>query len=93
MISFDFEFGGKGYMCNDLSKTIGVGVSGGYCMPLNENFSLDFTLGIGWVTSDYKEYIPHGEYYVKTDDRKKNFFGPTKAEVSLAWNINNKTKE
>ena len=93
MITYDFEFGNKGYQCNDLSKTIGIGVSYGYCMPLNKTFSLDFTIGIGYLHTNYTEYIPHSDKYVRTGEKSKTWIGPTKAEVSLVWNINNKAKE
>lgn len=93
MVTYDFEFGNKGYQCNDLSKTIGIGASYGYCMPLNRNFALDFTIGVGFLRTNYTEYIPYNDKYVRTEDKSKNWIGPTKAEVSLVWNINNKTKE
>lgn len=93
MITYDFEFGNKGYQCNDLSKTIGIGASYGYCMPLNKTFSLDFTIGIGYLHTNYTEYIPHSDKYVRTGEKSKTWIGPTKAEISLVWNINNKNKE
>lgn len=90
MATYDFEFGGKGYQSNDLSKTWSVGVSYGYTKRLSRHFSLDFTLGVGFLQSTYDVYIPQNDRYIRMNTKRARFFGPTKAEVAVVWNINNK---
>lgn len=93
MATYDFEFGGKGYQCKDLDKSLGFGISYGYSMPLNRHLSLDLTAGVGYFTSKYMEYQPSGDWYAPTAAKKLSFFGPTKLEVSLIWNCNRKNNK
>ena len=90
MATYDFEFGGTGYQCNTLDKSWGIGVAYGYRKPLNRHFSLDFTLGLGYFESKYTQYIPYADWYLPTHYKKLTWIGPTRLEVSLVWNINNK---
>lgn len=90
MATYDFEFGGTGYQCSDLDKTVGGGLSGGYAFRLNRNLSLDITAGAGYLTSRYTVYEPYGDWYLPTSYRKLTWIGPTKLEVSLVWNLNKK---
>lgn len=93
MATYDFEFGGTGYQCSDLGKTMGGGLSGGYALRLNRNLSLDFTAGFGYLTSRYTAYEPYAGWYRPTHYRKLTWIGPTKLEVSLVWNINKKNNQ
>ena len=86
---YDFEFGGKGEMGN---FNYGGGISYGYNLPISRMLSLDFNLGIGFVGGKYKEYRPIDMHYVWQGDWQRNYFGPTKAEVTLVWHIDRKTK-
>lgn len=90
LATYDFEFGGTGYMSPDLDRTWSAGVSYGFSRKLNRKLSLDFTVGFGYFTSLYDVYEPMDEVkeYLRTDQRRLNFFGPTKLEVSLIWNLN-----
>lgn len=90
LATYDFEFGGTGYMSPDLDRTWSAGVSYGFIRKLNRKLSLDFTVGFGYFTSLYDVYEPMDEVkeYLRTDQRRLNFFGPTKLEVSLIWNLN-----
>ena len=88
MATYDFEFGGKGYQCKDLDNSIGFGLSYGYCKPVSGRLSLDFTVGIGYFTSKYTVYESTGEWYTPTSYKKLTWLGPTKAEVTLVWNLN-----
>lgn len=90
LATYDFEFGNKGYQCPDLTKTFSVGVSYGWSMPVNKRLSFDFTIGIGYLQSRYTEYVPSETWYKATGHKKLNWFGPTKLEATLVWNINNK---
>lgn len=88
--TFDFEFGKQGLLCEDLDKTWSVGLSYGYAIKLSKYFSMDFTGGIGYFKSQYDVYNPYdnGGGYYRVDTRKFTFFGPTKLEVALVWNLN-----
>lgn len=85
IITYDFELGGRGYLGNRWSY--GAGVSYGYSHPVGKQLNLDFTLGIGYLGGEYKEYIPVGNFYVWQATRQRRWFGPTKAEISLVWLI------
>ena len=81
---YDFQFGGDGYQ----GKYYGAaGVTYGYARQLASHFSLEFSLGIGYLTTEYKKYTPYGEDIVWTTSGRYNFIGPTKAKVSLVWLI------
>lgn len=86
---YDFEFGGKGEMGN---FNYGGGISYGYSLPIGKVLNLDFSLGIGYIGGKYKEYKPIDTHYVWQGDWNRNFFGPTKAEVTLVWHINKNKK-
>lgn len=92
MITYDFEFGGKGYQSNDLSKTWAIGAAYGYRIPLGKQFAADFTIGIGYLRSKYDVYEPYMGRYVRLNSKRLSYFGPTRLEASLIWNINAKNK-
>lgn len=84
---YDFLFGGEGQQAH---FNWGVGISYGYMVSVSKHLSLDFTVGIGMVLGKYRkyEYIDDEyQHYVWKSDNKRYFIGPTRAEVSLVWNI------
>ncbi len=83
MLTYDFEWGGKGYQGRPWSW--GAGVSYGYSLPVGKQFNIDFTLGIGYLTGDYMTYNVQDNCYVWESTRRRKWIGPTKAEVSLVW--------
>lgn len=85
MLTYDFELGGRGYLGD--KWTYGCGVSYGYSLPLTSRLNMDFTLGLGYLGGIYKEYLPIDDHYVWQKTRRMNWFGPTKAEISLVWLI------
>ena len=85
MITYDFEFGDKGYLADRWSWV--AGVEYGYSLPIARRLNLDFALGVGYHWGEYKEYIPLDGHYVWQATKNRKFFGPTKAEVSLVWLI------
>lgn len=91
LVTYDFELGGKGVMCDDLDKTFGVGISYGYTKPITPRLSIDFTAGVGYVQSRYQQYIPNADnsWYSKTNSGTFRGFLPAKIEISLVWNLNN----
>lgn len=83
--SYDFELGHEGYLSEPWSY--GGGLEYGYSAPLAKRLNLDFTIGIGYYHTIYKEYIPIDDHYVWQATKLKQFVGPTKAEISLVWLI------
>ena len=83
LLTYDLEWGGKGYLGDRWSY--GGGIAYGYSAPIGRRLNLDFTVGIGYLGGEYHEYIPKDGHYVWRATKKRRWFGPTKAEVSLVW--------
>ena len=94
MGTYDFEFGDEGYQCKDLDKTWGLGISGGYTLPISRRWAIDFTLGLGYFQSKYVVYdpIPYRDGWMARNTKVLKFWGPTKAEVSFVWSLNKTNK-
>ena len=84
-MTYDFETGGRGYLGDRWSYFGGVSI--GYSMPIKRRLNIDFTLGVGYLGGEYKEYIPDAGCYVWQATKQRHWFGPTKLEVSLVWLI------
>ena len=104
MLTYDFEFGGKGYMGGVPGGTLWdrmsytVGAEYGYSMPIAKRLNIDFSLAAGYMGGRYYEYIPLDGHYVWQATKDRKWIGPTKLEVSLVWllghgNYNTKTKK
>lgn len=94
VLTFDFEWGGKGYMGGKPGGTlldrclVNAGIEYGYSLPVARRLNIDFTLGLGYLGGKYIKYLPgENNTYVKQSTHHLNFFGPTKAEISLVWLI------
>ena len=88
MGTYDFEWGGRGYLGDKWSY--GAGLSYGYSHPIARRLNMDFTIGIGYLGGEYKEYLPIDDCYVWQVTKQRHWFGPTKAEISLVWLIGRK---
>lgn len=92
-VTYDIETGGRGYMGGEPGGDIFdranwiAGVEYGYSMPVARRMNLDFTLGVGYFWGTYHEYLPKDGCYVWQATKKRNYIGPTKAEISLVWLI------
>ncbi len=90
---YDFEFGGKGQMAGKPGASLwescnwGVGVDYGFSLPIARRLNIDFTIGVGYVGGKYYDYKPIDGHYVWQATKKRRWFGPTKAEISLVWLI------
>lgn len=71
----DYRYKGKFY---------GAGVSYGYQFILGNHWNLEATAGIGYARVDYEKYSCK-DCEARLDKGKKNYFGPTKAAVSLIY--------
>lgn len=85
MLTFDFELGGRGYLGDKWNY--GGGISYGYSLPVAKRLNVDFSVNVGYLNGEYKEYIPDEGCYVWQVTKKLHWFGPTKADISLVWLI------
>lgn len=91
ILTYDFEFGGKGQMAGEPGKPLwsqpsyAAGVEYGYSLPIARRLNIDFTIGIGYLGGKYYEYEPIDGHYVWQATKQRHWFGPTKAEISLVW--------
>lgn len=83
MLSYDFELGSKGVLADRWSWA--AGVEYGYSLPVSRRLNLDFTLGLGYHWGEFEEYLPIDGHYVWQATKNRNYWGPTKAEISLVW--------
>lgn len=94
-------YGGAGYY--DLEwKTRGwqgefwhAGINGGYAHTFGRsgNWRMEYTLGFGYMDTDYREYVPRmGEdnewHLMRRNSGRRTWIGPTQAKISLVWMIN-----
>lgn len=93
IMTYDFELGGRGYICDYRKDNWGryAGFDYGYSLPVAKNLNLDFTAGVGYAGGQYREYLPaqvgnSGEWHYEWQATKNlRYFGPTRVEVSLVW--------
>ena len=85
MVTYDFEWGGRGYLGDRWSW--GAGIEGGWSKAVGKRLNIDFSLNFGYLTGEYKEYLPIDGCYVWQATKQRHWIGPTKAEVSLVWLI------
>lgn len=62
----------------------GLGLSYGYQWPLSKHWSLEGTLGVGYLYLNYDRF-PCTHCGNKTEDNKKHYLGPTQAAVNLIY--------
>ena len=85
-LTYDVEWGGKGYQAAKFG--FGGGIEYGYSKMIGRSWCIDFSLGVGFQDGEYKEYEPANDgtgHYIWLSTRKRHWWGPTKAEVSLKW--------
>ena len=64
----------------------GGGFSYGYSLVLTPRFAVEFELGAGYMCLDYEQYYAFmGGDFIQSTSR--NYFGVTKAGISLVWNV------
>ena len=85
MITYDFEVGNKGVLADRWSWS--VGAEYGYSLPVAYRLNIDFTVGFGYHWGVFEEYLPIDGHYVWQATKKRQYIGPTKAEISLVWLI------
>ncbi len=86
---YDLENGGRGYQGEFY---VASGLSYGYMFPLNKHLSMEVGVGIGYMMTEYKKYLPGDGCYVYQKTERSHYFGPTKLKLSLVWQLGGKTK-
>lgn len=69
----------------------GAGLSYGYRWNFNHRWGLETTIGVGYAYLDYKKF-ECGNCGRELGQNTKNYFGPTKAGISLIYTIGSKAK-
>lgn len=93
LFTYDFEFGGTGYMGGRPGHSLWdrcmftSGIEYGYSLPIARRLNLDFTIGVGYVTGKVVKYHPKNNMYVWDSTKRINTVLPTKLEISLVWLI------
>lgn len=85
VVTYDFEFGGRGYQGDRWSYM--AGLSYGYSLPIVKKLNLDFEIGLGYLGGEYYEYDYNNDaqLYFWQQTKKRKWIGPTKVEISLVW--------
>ncbi len=90
---YDLERNGKGYQGEHL---LSGGVSCGYAHSIGGSARLEYSLGLGFVTTKFREY--HAQkcdsqwLLVRQRYGRTTWFGPTRLRVSLVFMLNRKDK-
>ncbi len=93
VVTYDFEFGGTGYMGGIPGGTLWdrcqyvAGIEYGYSLPIARRLNIDFTIGLGYRQGKRVKYEAGQKWYVWKSTVMERWIGPTKAEVSLVWLI------
>lgn len=93
VLTYDFEWGGRGYMGGKPDGTLWercnfmAAVEYGYSLPVSRRLNIDFSIALGYIGGRYIEYDPGLNDYIYRASRRLNWWGPVKAEVSLVWLI------
>lgn len=84
---YDFQNGngvqGEGVM---------TGLSFGYMFPIARNFSLEASIGAGYLFTRYKEYEPRDGHYLYQRTKDLHYFGPLKLKLSFVWRFSDANK-
>ena len=81
---YDFEHNYNGHQ----GEFVNVGVDYTYAMPVGrkKNLHFEFSIGVGFIHSRARIYTVYGDYNPlirQRGEKRINYFGPTKANISL----------
>lgn len=85
IVTYDFALGNSGYVSDKWNYA--VGVSYGYSLPISKRLNIDFSMGVGYMWGEYNKYVPVDDCYVWQASKSRRWIGPTKAEITLVWQI------
>ncbi len=78
---YDLSGGHRGYK----GEAGLAGLTYGYMFPVSKHLSFDAEIGLGYMYTEYKEYIPHDGHYLYQRTARTGYFGPVKVQFSLVW--------
>lgn len=83
---FDLERNRRGTQADFFQS---AGFVYGYVYNFNRHLSAEFSLGVGYLTFDYTHYHlgDDNENLVRHYTGSHTWIGPTKAKISLVWNV------
>lgn len=87
---YDLEWDARGYQGEFF---IAAGISGGYSHRIGRNLRMEYSLGVGYMQTNYRYYEAEkgfgNEWHLtRQNDGRFTWIGPTRAKVSLVWLIN-----
>ena len=80
---YDLENGNRGYQ----GEGYFAGFSYGFMFPVSRNISFEAGIGVGYLYTRYKEYLPFDGHYLYQRTRSANYFGPLKLKFTLVWRL------
>lgn len=86
---YDVEWKTRGYQ----GEFFSAGLTGGFAHRIGRNWRMEYSLGLGYLGSKYREYVPAsicGDdqwHLIRQRSGHANWVGPTRAKVSLVWMI------
>lgn len=83
MLTYDFEFGGKGWQSP--GWTYGAGVSYGYSLRVAPRLNFDFSARLGYSRGTLIKYRPQCGAYVCDSHTRQRYSGLTGLEITLVW--------
>ena len=93
ILTYDFQLGKTGIMAGmpagnlvDRANHI-VALEYGYSLPIAKRLNLDFTIAGGYHWGLFEEYKKIDGHNVWQATKRRQYFGPTKLEISLVWLI------
>lgn len=65
----------------------GGAITGGYQLKLNKALSLDFAIGLGYISADTEKYRVIDGVRVRQGRETRHWYGPVDAAVTLMWRL------
>ena len=62
-----------------------AGVSYGFMFPVSRCISFEASIGVGYLYTRYKEYMPLDGHYAYQQTSRTNYFGPLKLKFAFVW--------
>lgn len=89
---YDLEWDHEGYQGEFF---IALGLSGGFSHRIARNLRMEYSLGIGYMQTDYRRYEALLEsdqkwHLYRRENGRYSWIGPTRAKISLVWMLNYK---
>ena len=88
---YDLQYKNNGYQ----GEFYNAGISYGYGLRLSDHFNMEFSLGLGYLSTDYRYYEGEqdNKYLVWQNNGHSNWIGPTKLKISFVWLVSYKKKK